>query len=146
MSPMDLQRAEGFREILEELIEENASAPIIVEGERDLRALRRIGVAGIIIIYNRGEGVVPFCESTAREHRRVIMLMDWDRSGSELHEAISRNLEALDVQVEDGFWIRLGRYTGRAVNQVEGLASFYLELLGHKGGDPLENMDDPRDG
>lgn len=137
---MDLQRAEGLHEIIDDLKRSNQECPIIVEGERDKYALQRIGIAGKIIVYNTGMSIVEFCDSTAQKYGSVILLTDWDRTGIKLHDEMMRIFNSLAVDVNDRFWIILGRFTGRTVTEVEVLDTFYLSLLGNKGQDPLDRF------
>jgi 5S rRNA maturation endonuclease (ribonuclease M5) len=48
----DLQILEQLDELLSELREENKTVPIIVEGEKDIIALRKLEMTGEIIRFN----------------------------------------------------------------------------------------------
>lgn len=91
----DFERAERLREILVDLHDVNKLVPVIVEGKRDLQALRRIGFVGEIIPFHSGKGVYEFCEDLAESYHRVVLLMDWDEKGESLQKALSSHLQGM---------------------------------------------------
>lgn len=89
----DTQTLEELEELLEMLQEDNKNIPIIVEGEKDINALRKLGLTGEIIGFNKGQSVSNFCDSIAQNHRKIILLTDWDWRGGRLGNAIKKHLE-----------------------------------------------------
>ena len=91
---MDYKKSlEEIEKALDDLIEENISIPIIVEGEKDIEALKKIGVSGTIISVNAGISIIDFCDRIARHYKEVIILTDWDRKGGFLCHTIMKNLQ-----------------------------------------------------
>jgi len=91
---MDCNRSlEDVQKALSELIEENKSIPIVVEGEKDVDALRRLGLTGEIITLNLGITLIDFCDKIAEKYNEIIILTDWDRKGGFLYHTVERNLE-----------------------------------------------------
>ena len=91
---MDYNRSlEDVQKALSELIEENKNNPVIVEGEKDVDALKKLGLTGKIITLNSGLTIIDFCDRIADEYEEVILLTDWDRKGGFLYRTIERNLE-----------------------------------------------------
>jgi 5S rRNA maturation endonuclease (ribonuclease M5) len=91
---MDDEKAlEDLEEALSTLREENQTVPIIVEGDKDIAALRTLEVSGEIIRFNKGWSVSDFCDMIAQKYRRIILLTDWDRRGGRLCLQIKKNLE-----------------------------------------------------
>jgi 5S rRNA maturation endonuclease (ribonuclease M5) len=88
----DLERAERLRIVFQAIYEVNKRIPIIVEGKRDVSALRKIGLVGEIIALHGGRGIYDFCEDIAERFHRVILLMDWDAKGEHLYKAVSGHL------------------------------------------------------
>ncbi len=78
---------------ISELIADNEDIPVIVEGDRDVQALRQLNLTGAIIQYNQGLSTANFCDMISSRHQTVILLTDWDRSGGRLHYSLKRNLE-----------------------------------------------------
>jgi 5S rRNA maturation endonuclease (ribonuclease M5) len=91
---MDYKKSlEEIEKTVLELQEENKTVPIIVEGEKDTEALRKLGINGIIISVNAGVSLSDFCDKIAQKYKHVILLTDWDRRGGYLCHTIKRNLE-----------------------------------------------------
>lgn len=88
----DIERAERLKEVFESLYEVNKRIPIIVEGKKDVYALRKIGMTGKIIALHEGKGLYEFCEDIACTFHRVVLLMDWDSKGKYLHKKVSGHL------------------------------------------------------
>jgi 2,5-diamino-6-(ribosylamino)-4(3H)-pyrimidinone 5'-phosphate reductase len=87
------QTLEELEEELTELREENITVPIIVEGEKDIAALRKLEVSGEIIRFNKGRSVPDFCDIIAQNHKQIILLTDWDWRGTRLCYSIKKHLE-----------------------------------------------------
>jgi 5S rRNA maturation endonuclease (ribonuclease M5) len=91
---MDYKKSlEDLEKALDELREENKSIPIIVEGEKDIDALRKLDINGTIITVNKGISLTDFCDKLASDFKEIIILTDWDRRGGYLCHTIRRNLE-----------------------------------------------------
>ncbi len=89
----DQQVLEELEELLSELREENKTVPIIVEGDKDINALRKLEITGEIIRFNTGQSISDFSDSIARQYRKVILLTDWDWRGGRLGSTIKKHLE-----------------------------------------------------
>ena len=91
---MDYKKSlEYLEKALSELQEENKNIPIIVEGEKDIDALRNLDINGTIISVNVGVSLTDFCDKLAQEFKDIIILTDWDRHGGRLCYKIRKNLE-----------------------------------------------------
>jgi len=91
---MDYRKSfENLEKALLELQDENKSIPIVVEGDKDIKALRKLDIGGSIISVNAGVSLIDFCDKIAQEHTNVIILTDWDRKGGYLCRTIKKNLE-----------------------------------------------------
>ena len=106
---------------LMELIEENKTIPIIVEGEKDIQALRKLDVTGLIITVNSGISLIDFCDNIARQYDRVIILTDWDRKGGFLCHTIKKNLEG---RVKCNTYFREIFAKNSVIKTLEGLPSW----------------------
>ncbi|MFQ3574534.1 MAG: hypothetical protein SNJ53_07880 [Thermodesulfovibrionales bacterium] len=91
----DIQRAERLLFVLSDLSRLNEKMPIIVEGKRDVNALRRLGLKGDIIAINTGQGLYEFCETIHAQYRDIIMLTDWDKKGESLFMSLGAELSGL---------------------------------------------------
>lgn len=91
---MDLKRAlEAVERALLEVKEENKTIPIIVEGEKDIQALRLLGITGMIIRINRGMSLTDFCDWVTAHFTKIIILTDWDRRGGSLCRTMMKQLK-----------------------------------------------------
>jgi len=61
---------------------------VVVEGERDRRALRRLGLRGPIVLVHRGRTLAETAHDLASHARRVIILTDWDTEGGHLAQRL----------------------------------------------------------
>jgi len=95
-SPRDFERAERLRKVIEALYEINISIPVIVEGNKDVSALRELGLVGEIIPLNGGKNLYDFCFDIAERSQKVIILLDWDKKGESLTKTLSMHL--------NGYW------------------------------------------
>jgi len=85
---------EELGKALQELRDDNKTVPILVEGEKDREALRKLDVTGKIIRFNVGMSISNFCDMIAQKYKSIILLTDWDRKGGYLCTMIKKNLES----------------------------------------------------
>lgn len=128
---VDTQRAERLREVLEFLYEANKLVPVIVEGRRDAHALRKLGLVGEIITLHRGKGIYEFCQHIDSNHRKAILLLDWDKEGEMLFRRLGRNLSG---HWEEFSIIResLKALCQKDIKDVEGIPSLLRRLEGEE--------------
>lgn len=125
------QKAEKIQHLLECLIEESLKGtPILVEGKKDVLALRELGVEGkISSAKTAGKSrldVISEIEQSGQ--REIILLMDFDRRGKELTEKLRMELEKVRVRPNLTFWNKLFGIVGREVKDVEGLVTYMRTL------------------
>ncbi|MDD5767899.1 MAG: toprim domain-containing protein [Methanothrix sp.] len=98
-------------------------AAMIVEGERDEKSLRDLGVEGPIVRAAR-RPALDVAEEAAREFDVVIVLTDWDRTGEELARKMERHLQGTGARVDLETRKRLKRMVRREIKDVESLSRF----------------------
>ncbi len=128
------EKREKILKILENLKEESEKGtPIIVEGKKDIQALRTFDIKGKIISAKTGGksflDVIYEVENTKK--REVILLLDFDRRGKELTKNLKEYLETTGIKLNLTFWKKLSSLVGTEVKDVEGLAT-YMETLKSK--------------
>jgi 5S rRNA maturation endonuclease (ribonuclease M5) len=106
---------------------------VLVEGARDVAALRDLGFEGTILKLNSGEGLVERADHLSRAYGRIIILTDWDPKGLRLHERLKELLEDCQVEVEDRNWLRLRRLCGGGCRTIEDLPAL-IRSLGRMAG------------
>ena len=126
---MDYKKAlENLEELLIELKEENKAIPIIVEGDKDIEALRKLGIKGKIIGINKGVNLSTFCDRISHEFSNIIILTDWDRRGGHICHTIKKNLQGrvkCDIKYRELF------AKNTTIRIVEGLPS-WIETINKK--------------
>src|SRR5687767_14946301 len=96
----DETRFERLLEVLDDLVAENLTTPIVVEGLRDVESLRRLGCAGDVHTLNAGTTLHERAERIAGRTEWVILLTDWDRKGDQLFASMKAKLAANGVRAD----------------------------------------------
>ncbi len=95
--------------------------PVIVEGRKDERSLRAIGLTGTVLRLNKGISIFRTCENISKEHDKVILLTDWDRRGGQLSRMLREGLEANGVRYDENIRAKLAMLTKKDIKDVESL-------------------------
>jgi 5S rRNA maturation endonuclease (ribonuclease M5) len=119
---------EEIEKNIEELKIMNECMPIIVEGKKDVAALRFLGCSGVIITVNKGVSLTEFCDRIAQLYDTVILLTDWDRKGGSLCKRMMRLLKGR-VTYNTTYRDIFAKYA--MTRKVEGLPS-WIETMKHK--------------
>lgn len=133
------EQHEAIVRVLEDLSEANGEVPVIVEGVRDRKSLRRLGLKGDIWTLNAGTSVFNVCERIAAKHLRAIILTDWDRRGGQLCKRLRQGLEANGVRYDADVRARLTYLCRKDIKDVQSLADF-LDRIDPR---PLGRTDKP---
>lgn len=136
-----LAALEEFRELWGKLLGESAEAGtvVVVEGERDRRSLRRLGLEGPIVLVHRGETLALTAHRLLRNSHRVIVLTDWDSEGGQLARRLKEFLEAERLTLDLDYRRRLARILRGELAHVEGLHG-WARRLAERQGDSLEQF------
>jgi 5S rRNA maturation endonuclease (ribonuclease M5) len=122
------ERLELLEKALEELGELSTDVPIVVEGARDIAALKRLGVAKNVLALNTGKSVFAFCEDLSRRSSKAIILTDWDRRGGQLARRLKEGFESNDVKVNDRIRTQIVVLSKKEVKDIESLPTFIERL------------------
>lgn len=128
-SANDFERASRLREVFEALYEVNKKIPVIVEGKNDAMALRRLGLAGEIIILHRGNNIYEFCEDISEKFDKVVILLDWDEKGESLNKTLNMHLKGLWEEYS-GFREILKILCQKDIKDIEGIPKLLKNLEG----------------
>lgn len=83
---------------------------VVVEGSRDVEALKNLGFEGRVTICSKvGVSDADLAESLADRNSKVIILTDFDEEGRELNRRLSRLFERRGVKIERGLRREAGR-------------------------------------
>ncbi len=111
-----MKNNEEVKEFLSKLAETGKT--VIVEGKKDEKALRGIGVRNICCL--NAKPLFEVAEEIADNSRKVIILTDLDKEGRKLYGKLSSQMQQLGVEVDNYF--REFMFRNTKVRQVEGLA------------------------
>jgi 5S rRNA maturation endonuclease (ribonuclease M5) len=125
------EKEEKILLILAALAEESAKGkPIVVEGKKDVDALRALGVAGTVLTVKTGGksflGAVSEIEQMGVPE--VILFLDFDRRGKEGTRRLKQSLERAKIKPNMKFWRELSALVGKEIQCVESLTA-YLRTL-----------------
>jgi 2,5-diamino-6-(ribosylamino)-4(3H)-pyrimidinone 5'-phosphate reductase len=126
------EKQEKIQRVITDLAEESAKGvPVVVEGKKDVDALRSLGLIGPVFTVKTGgktfaEALLEIEASGAAE---VILLLDFDRRGRQGTAHLNSDLERAKVKVNLGFWRALSALAGREIQCIEGLSSYVETLL-----------------
>jgi 5S rRNA maturation endonuclease (ribonuclease M5) len=111
-----------------------------VEGIRDRRSLRALGLDGPIELVHSGRTMSELAAHLAREGRRVVVLTDWDAAGGQLARTLREFLEAEAVGIDLEYRRRFARVLRGELVHVEGLNG-WARRTATEAGTPLEGHD-----
>jgi 5S rRNA maturation endonuclease (ribonuclease M5) len=111
-----------------------AGTVVVVEGERDRGALRRLGLSGPVVLVHRGDSLSTTAHRLAQRSRHVIVLTDWDSEGGQLARRLKGFLEAEPIALDLEYRRRLARILRGELVHVEGLHGWARRLAERQGG------------
>jgi 5S rRNA maturation endonuclease (ribonuclease M5) len=120
---------------------EEEGTVIVVEGERDVRSLRRLGVQGRIATVHRGRTLSGTAHDLVGGARRVIVLTDWDAEGGHLARRLKEFLESDRPSLDLDYRRRLARIVRGELVHVEGLHG-WARRLAERGGASIDDLID----
>jgi 5S rRNA maturation endonuclease (ribonuclease M5) len=119
---------DALEEQISALLEASDSgAAIIVEGMRDMQALRALGAKGPIIQASC-RPALELAEDVARRFEVIIVLTDWDGKGDEMAGVIDRHLRSAGIRANLDIRSRLKKLVKKEIKDVESL-SLYVERM-----------------
>ena len=117
-------KEEKIYKILTSLSEESLNGtPIIVEGKKDVIALRMFGVKGIIItVKTKGKSFLDVISEIQKTNvSEIILFLDFDKRGKEATKCLQKNLEHLKIRYNLSFWRELYNLTRKELQYIESL-------------------------
>ena len=110
--------------------ESKKGSVIVVEGKHDVEALIRIGYTGHVMALNRFKGINNFVDSQCAIDRKIILLLDMDRTGKYLTSKLMKQLQSRGGNVCLFYKKSLARISNGKVRHVEDLISYAPLLSG----------------
>lgn len=131
MSTKSEKKLEKILKLIDRLtIESTKGTPIIVEGRKDLNALRKFGLTGDIIpAKSAGKSFFDVVDEIQRRQKReTILLLDFDGPGRVWTNRLTRRLEEVRIIPNVNIWKALFSLVRHDVKDIEGLPT-YLNTL-----------------
>lgn len=126
MSPQE--RLEHLLKVLEELEALSEEMPVIVEGMRDIDALKSLGISRNVVSLSKGMSIFTFCEWLAREWDAVLILTDWDRKGGRLARKLREALMANGAKPVETVRTQLAFLAKKDIKDIESLPTYVRRL------------------
>ncbi|MDF1534415.1 MAG: toprim domain-containing protein [Methanosarcinaceae archaeon] len=122
------KRLELFEGLVNEIIEHTQSgAVIIVEGKRDIIALKKLGITGRIETSTH-QPLLVFAENLAKDTTQIIILTDWDRRGDILADRITTYLQNVGITPDLDIRRRISLLVKKEIKDVESLYTYMVKL------------------
>ena len=103
---------------VEQLQHDNSSL-VIVEGQKDKRALNKLGIENV---YSIDKPIYLMIESIIEKNKQVIILTDFDKTGRKLYARIKHDLQRNGIKINDKYRKFLSRCK---ITHLEGLFTYY---------------------
>ncbi len=119
------ERLEKFHKLWESMNE--LGVPVIVEGKRDISAIRQLGYTGDLIQLNDGKSVLNTVEGIVVSFgisSEFVILMDWDRTGIKLAKSLEKYGISCDLNPNLKIWRDLKSLCSKDISCVEELPTF----------------------
>lgn len=131
---VDDQTVERLRTFVGMLNEEyERGSVIVVEGRRDAEALAKVGFTGSPAVFHHFKGIADFLDCHDDEKKKMILLLDMDRTGKHLTRKLVSQLQSRRKSVTLFYKHSLARITNGKVRHVEDLAVYAPQLAGITG-------------
>ncbi|NTV27355.1 MAG: topoisomerase [Methanothrix sp.] len=115
---------DALEELIASLLDASyQGAAIIVEGRRDLQALRALGLPGPVIMASR-QSALDLAEEAARNYPQIILLTDWDSKGDEMCKTIEYHLRSMGSRPDKEIRSRLKKLVKKEIKDVESLSQY----------------------
>ncbi|MFH0977950.1 MAG: toprim domain-containing protein [Candidatus Woesearchaeota archaeon] len=104
---------------------DNSRKLIVVEGKKDERSLRELGISNAIVVLNK-KPLYSVVEQVVALSKDVVILTDLDRTGRSLYSRLKKDLSERKVTVDNYF--REFLFKNTKVRQIEGLSKYLKNL------------------
>jgi 5S rRNA maturation endonuclease (ribonuclease M5) len=126
-----IERLRNFVDMLNE--ESEKGSVIVVEGRRDAEALSRIGFTGNLAVFHNFKGITDFLDCHDDADKKIILLLDMDRTGKHLTSRLVSQLQSRRHNVSLFYKKALARITNGKVRHVEDLVTYVPRMSGITG-------------
>jgi 5S rRNA maturation endonuclease (ribonuclease M5) len=111
--------------------ESEKGSVIVVEGKRDASALASVGFRGNLTVFSRFKGVADFVDHHCTIGKKIILLLDMDRTGKHLTSKLLKQFNGNNVNLF--YKSALARIGYGKIRHVEDLVAYGPHLSGITG-------------
>jgi len=124
---MSFRRLSGIIEELKICVEEGM--PILIEGRKDEKALKKLGINGNFIkVSGSGLKLFEIAEMAAKSSSKVIILTDFDKKGDELAKRLSEDIQSLGSHPDLSIRRKIRGITRKYIKDIESLPKHMDQL------------------
>ncbi len=124
----DIERLESIEEIILELKTlADSGAIIVVEGRRDVKSLRSLGIKGDIRLASQ-QPLLEFTELLSKSRKEIILLTDWDKKGGIMARKIIDYLLTYGIMPNTDIRSRIRNLVKKRIKDVESLNNYVNKL------------------
>jgi 5S rRNA maturation endonuclease (ribonuclease M5) len=125
----DDERLEGIEQALSDLEDLSVDRIVLIEGNKDRRALDELGLQNVRTIeVQREGGPLHAAEAVAVAKCGAVILTDWDDRGERIALSLAEQLTALCVPFDADVRNRLEFFCRKDIKDVESLPALYRRL------------------
>ena len=128
---LTIERLRCFVDMLNE--ESENGSVVVVEGKRDAEALNKIGFTGNPTLFYHFKGIADFVDCHDRPGKKIILLLDADRTGKYLTRRLVCQLQSKRNNVILFYKRTLAKITNGRVRHIEDLAFYAPTMSGITG-------------
>lgn len=123
-----IKEYEELVEIVNRIIKDSEEGSlIIVEGKKDLKALRSLGVKGAITTYRSREDLMEKIQTFKPVH--IILLLDLDYEGGEKTISLKKFLEGSGEKIDLTYWNMLRKFKRFGLTNIESLPKILSKMV-----------------
>ncbi len=124
----DMERLERLEMVISELQTlAESGAVIVVEGRRDEKSLRLLGINGEIMFASR-KPLLEFTDFLSTSRKEIILLTDWDKKGGIIARKIIQHLLMYGIMPNTKIRGKIGVLVKKRIKDVESLNNYINKL------------------
>jgi dTMP kinase len=124
----DEERLEEIKELIEELRELSKDHIILVEGLKDKKSLKALGIKGTVFTIQSEGGPIKAAEYVSQHGKKAVILTDWDRRGGTIAHELERQLASLGMIYDKEVRAKLSFLCKKYIKDIESIGTL-LERL-----------------
>ena len=130
----DEERLKEITEVLEELRELSRDHVLLIEGPKDKKALRSIGIGGEVFMVQSEGGPIKAAEYVSEHGGKAVILTDWDHKGGRIARELEDQLCSLGARYDAGIRAKLSSLCKKYIKDVESLDTLLERLSADTSG------------